>query len=116
MSETFSAMEAARLTVTTSGRNHVQMGEDYKTIMSKIFEDIKIACTDVKREHASCYGPFGTERAAEKHLSDNHANPGSSCSNPYYKGYEPDEVMVKLIAEAKERGTYGRTRSYGYRW
>jgi hypothetical protein len=52
------------------------------------------------REHASCFGPFRTEEAADAHLRDNHANPGGSCSCPYEDGYKMDEVMEKLVKSA----------------
>jgi hypothetical protein len=55
------------------------------------------------REYASAYGPFGTKEIALKHLRDNHANPGGYSSMEYTPDYRPDEVMLKLMAEAAER-------------
>ncbi len=52
------------------------------------------------REYATAYGPFGTENEAVGRLDDNHANPGGWSSTPYREGFEPDEVLVRLIDEA----------------
>ena len=54
------------------------------------------------REHATCYGPFGTEEEADQHLRDNHANPGGSSSQPYLEGYKMDEVMEGLVKNASK--------------
>jgi hypothetical protein len=53
------------------------------------------------REYATAYGPFPTLEAGEQHLSDNHANPGGHMIEEYKEGFKPDEVLQKLIAEAK---------------
>lgn len=53
------------------------------------------------REYATAYGPFSSQEAADKHLSDNHANPGGYTSIPYQEGFKPDEVLAKLIAKAE---------------
>lgn len=53
------------------------------------------------REHATAYGPFATFDQAEQHLSDNHANPGGFSERPYVEGYEPDELMQRLISNAR---------------
>lgn len=55
------------------------------------------------REYADGYGPFATFDAAHTHCRDNHANPGGYTQAPYQEGYEPDEVMRTLIAEAANR-------------
>jgi len=66
------------------------------------------------REHASCYGPFKSEEAAEKHLSDNHANPGGSCNdtNPN----KEDKVLIEHVKNAKKpvsrRSGFGSFRNY----
>jgi hypothetical protein len=56
------------------------------------------------REYATAYGPFSSEEEADKHLSDNHANPGGSCTIPYTEGETgaEDQVMLDLIANAKK--------------
>lgn len=54
------------------------------------------------REFADATGPFPTQEALRKHLHDNHANPGGASVRAYKEGYEPDEVMRKLIAEAND--------------
>lgn len=58
------------------------------------------------REYASCYGPFPSLDAAEKHLSDNHANPGGACIIELADGESErdlsmmSEVLRKLIENA----------------
>ena len=67
------------------------------------------------REFADAYGPFSTEDAAWKHLRDNHANPGGASIGAYEPGYQPDETMKKLMAEADARGNFGMGRpTYSY--
>ena len=59
------------------------------------------------REYADAYGLFDSYEEAREHLSDNHANPGGHFITRYEEGFEPDEVLAKLIAEAenyKKRG------------
>jgi len=51
-------------------------------------------------EYARAYGPFTTEEKAEEHLFDNHANPGSSCTQEYSPDYKPSETLKELIASA----------------
>ena len=69
------------------------------------------------RENASCTGPFSTEEAAEKHLGENHANPGGSSSEQYVEGDEPDEVMKGLIEDATKPQSHKRAGFYGIgRW
>lgn len=58
------------------------------------------------REHASCYGPFPSLDAAQNHLSNNHANPGSYGISELADGEaEPDlskdEVLKDLIENAE---------------
>lgn len=55
------------------------------------------------REYATAYGPFKTEDEAEKHLSDNHANPGGWSTQEYEPGQVLSEVEQRLFAEARER-------------
>lgn len=52
------------------------------------------------REFADAYGPFDTQEEAHEHLRENHANPGGHSIEPHTEGYEPDEMMKRLIAEA----------------
>lgn len=71
------------------------------------------------REYANAYGPFVSYEAADQHLCDHHANPGGSWTDD---AYTPDEVVERLILEAKERKQAEagaerrerRTRWYGY--
>ena len=58
------------------------------------------------REHATARGPFSSEDAADEHLHMYNANPGGSCSCPYEDGYEPDEVMKRLMEEAPRERSY----------
>lgn len=58
------------------------------------------------RDHASAYGPFATEEAADQHLRDNHANPGGSWTRPLPEGVDAldmskDETLAKLIQSAR---------------
>lgn len=55
------------------------------------------------REHSTAYGPFKTYEVAHRHLSDNHANPGGHSETPYQEGYQPDEIMTRLMDEARNR-------------
>lgn len=64
------------------------------------------------REYATAYGPFSSEEAADKHLGDNHANPGGSDSQPYEEGYEPDEVMRRLIEDARKVRARGNRNTF----
>ena len=66
------------------------------------------------REHAQAYGPFASMDVAEKHLHDNHANPGGYWEQRYNpeKPYKPDEVMTRLMAEAEKR----KAEESRYRW
>lgn len=61
------------------------------------------------RENASAYGPFQTLDAAEKHLDENHANPGGDSVSPLSPGevsldMSKDPVLAKLINEAERPG------------
>lgn len=55
------------------------------------------------REHATAYGPFPSEDAACRHLSDNHANPGGYWTIPFDPEAKPDEVVERLFASASNR-------------
>lgn len=70
------------------------------------------------REYANAYGPFGSEDEAYEHLRENHANPGGYVLNPFEPGYKPDENLLKLMEEAKERDKRERAaRTYNpYRY
>ena len=56
------------------------------------------------REHATCTGPFVSFDKADKHLGDNHANPGGFVRCPYVEHCPPDlendEVLKNLIENA----------------
>lgn len=59
------------------------------------------------REHATAYGPFPTEAAADEHLCDNHANPGGSSTDELPEGIterdlSKDDVLRKLIEAAPQ--------------
>lgn len=58
------------------------------------------------REHATCYGPFPTEDAADAHLRRNHANPGGATVSELPPGVTSldltkDETLARLIKEAR---------------
>ena len=55
------------------------------------------------REFATAYGSFDALEKAQRHLSDNHSNPGGFMVDPYKEGAKLDEVLEKLIAEADGR-------------
>lgn len=62
------------------------------------------------REYATCYGPFASEEAANKHLQDNHANPGGSSvivyDAPYiYEEQEYDFISRRLTGRMVSRTT-----------
>jgi hypothetical protein len=50
------------------------------------------------REYATAYGPFPTEDAAQDHLVDHHPNPGGWSISRHVEGFEPDEVLTRLLA------------------
>lgn len=57
------------------------------------------------RDHATAYGPFPTDEAADQHLSDNHPNPGGSSTIKLPAGevsldLEKDPVLKQLIETA----------------
>jgi hypothetical protein len=62
------------------------------------------------REHADCYGPFTTFDLAQRHLDDNHANPGGYSREPYSPERKLDGVMQRLIAAAIPATPRGNTR------
>jgi hypothetical protein len=69
------------------------------------------------RENASCAGPFSTEDAAYEHMQANNANPGSSSTEEYTEGDEPDEIMQGLIENATKPRSRKRAGFYGIgRW
>lgn len=53
------------------------------------------------REYADCYGPFPSKEAADEHLRDHHANPGGSSTIRYSPDHATDEVLVRLVREAR---------------
>lgn len=72
-------------------------------------------------DHATAYGPFKTEDEANKHLRDNHANPGGSCTEELIEGVAErdlsgDDVLSNLIAEARNgRSSQSSRAMYGWR-
>tara|TARA_R110000824_G_C15197540_1_gene675394 strand:+ start:235 stop:528 length:294 start_codon:yes stop_codon:yes gene_type:complete len=60
------------------------------------------------REHASCYGPFVTVELADTHCSDNHANPGGSCTD------ETIDTSDEVLAEHVKNAIPNAPRGYGY--
>lgn len=55
-------------------------------------------------EHATAYGPFSTESEAERHLAENHPNPGGSCSSSLPEGQNEarlSQTLARLIEEAR---------------
>lgn len=52
------------------------------------------------REHATAYGPFSTQDETEEHLLRYQSNPGGWWHSEYQEGFEPDEVLAALIADA----------------
>ena len=64
------------------------------------------------REYATAYGPFKSEEKADKHLRDNHANPGGSSQ---VDANHDDPVMIELIAEAKEMQKSEKSFASSYR-
>jgi hypothetical protein len=70
-------------------------------------------------EYATAYGPFRSMGEAERHLSDNHANPGGWSETTYKAG--SDAVVERLITEARTRkrrskSPYGRSYNHTLRW
>ena len=55
------------------------------------------------KEHATCYGPFGSKDSAVAHLDANHANPGAWCVDR--DPNKDSEVLKRHVEEAKQRGT-----------
>lgn len=65
------------------------------------------------REYASCYGPFPSKESADRHLSDNHCNPGAFFTDAH-SGFRMDKTYEKLIKEAV-RPLQGRnSRPWGW--
>lgn len=67
------------------------------------------------REYATAYGPFTSEEEAQKHLRDNHANPGGYSTHPWSPDSRSDEVEEKLIADAREKSLRRFTQPYRWR-
>lgn len=70
------------------------------------------------REYASAYGPFQSDEAAEKHLYDNHANPGGTSTSPLPSGLDKldlskDDVLRRLI-ESAQNPRQANSMRYGY--
>jgi hypothetical protein len=53
------------------------------------------------REYSNAFGPFQTLEEAEDHLRRNHANPGGAFIDEYKAGKQIDEVVQRVIAEAR---------------
>lgn len=58
------------------------------------------------RDHATCYGPFGTEDKAKEHLRDNHANPGGWTNS------DGEDTTDEVLINHAKAATLPR-RSYG---
>lgn len=54
----------------------------YEKIPGKWYYDLQCYPYGASEEYVT-EGPFPSERAAERHLSDNHANPGGWVVTPY---------------------------------
>lgn len=54
------------------------------------------------REFATAYGPFTTQKIADEHLSDNHANPGGYSVVEFDPEAKTDDVLERLVAEARK--------------
>ena len=54
------------------------------------------------REHASAYGPFVSEDAADEHLFAKHANPGGSSVEEYDPAKTEDAIETKLLDNARK--------------
>lgn len=67
------------------------------------------------RDNADCYGPFKVLDAAEKHLGDNHANPGGWWTQELAAGVDKrdlstDDVLRGLIEGARSPTTRNSMR------
>jgi len=51
-------------------------------------------------EYATAYGPFRTQHEADEHLSDHHANPGSSFTVKHEEVWMTP-VLEKLLKESE---------------
>ena len=51
------------------------------------------------REHAQAYGPFDSEEKAQKHLRDNHANPGGHILSDH-ASFTMGDSYKRLIRDA----------------
>jgi len=51
------------------------------------------------REHAQAYGPFESREVADRHLRDNHSNPGG-CSIDDQPDME-DDMLIAKVGEAR---------------
>lgn len=53
------------------------------------------------REYATAYGPYPSTEVAMNELHRNEANPGGYVSFPYQGAFKPDDVLRKLIENAR---------------
>lgn len=60
------------------------------------------------REYASAFGPFSSFESAEKHLRDNHANPGGYVVVEHTE-FRMDDVYEGLINSADEPDMHDRS-------
>ena len=54
-------------------------------------------------DHATAYGPFPSQAAADRHLSDNHANPGGCYVLPYQHPMKLAVNTQALLEKARTR-------------
>jgi hypothetical protein len=51
-------------------------------------------------EYATAYGPFRSEDDANRHLSQNHANPGGSYTRYFKPDRKPNPTIDQLVKDA----------------
>lgn len=64
------------------------------------------------REHATAYGPFSSLELAQKHLHDNHANPGGWCTEELPEGVVERELkgILKDLIENARKASVSRSQ------
>jgi len=63
-------------------------------------------------DNADAFGPFPSEAAAERHLSDNHANPGGWSRIPHGE-YRASESLDRAIRSAADNTARARQQNIG---
>jgi hypothetical protein len=70
-------------------------------------------------EHATAYGPFASEEAADEHLTENHSNPGGVWTNALPEGRETlirdTDTTLKGLIDRAQKPTARRTFSSSFR-